>query len=360
MSKWSGPRQEEWSWEVLSRTGDRLYTLDNVDDGDIEFSIFDRIRGGGGFHFVLPTDGGMAQMPKWNSIFVQPWYKATFPDGSVESWPMGVFVPTTPGKKHSDATIECDVDLFDKLIILDQDAFEDAYSVPAGTVVTDLIPKIIYDATSVNAYVAIDASTETVRTDMVWEPGTSKLTVVNDLLTSINYFSLWVDGYGVFRAGAYAAPADRPTLWTFADDEESIYLPDFSDDDDTFDLPNKFIVVSQSNGETPALVGVATNENPNSEFSYQQRGRWIAQKEQGAEATSQGVADALAARRLVEVTASSSTYKINHAMIQLDLNSVVSFVRDAVGIRTRGTVQSMSVKTVPGSLVDTRISEVTS
>jgi hypothetical protein len=310
---------------------------------------------------VLPTDGGLSKMPSWNQIFVQPWYTATFPDGSVETWPMGVFVPTTPGKKHSDDTIECDVDLFDKLVILDQDAFEDAYSVVAGTVVTDLVSTIISEATSVSSFISIDQSAETVRTDMVWEPGTSKLTVVNDLLASINYFSLWVEGYGVFRSSAYVAPGVRPTSWVFADDQDSIYLPNFTDDDDTFDTPNKFIVVSQSNGEVPALVGVATNENPDSEFSYQQRGRWIAQKEQGAEATSQGVADALAARRLVEVTASSSVYKISHAIVPgLDLNGVVSFVRDAVGIRTKGTVQSMTVKTVPGSLVDTRISEVTS
>lgn len=358
MSRWSGSRREEWRWDVLSRTGEYLYPLDNVESGKLDFSIFNAIRGGGDLSYVVPTSGGGEGIPDWNNIMLQPWYTVTFSDGTQESWPFGVFIPSTPGKKHSDAAIKLDISLYDKLLILDQDAFEDAYSVPAGTVVTDRIRDIIYGATQVNDFVAIDASTETVKNDMVWEPGTSKLRVVNDLLSAINYFSLWVDGYGSFRSSKYLSPADRATEWDFKDNWESIYLPDFEDEQDTFDTPNKFVVVSSSDGTTPALVGVATNENPDSPFSYQSRGRWIVQKEQGADATSQAVADAIAARRLVDVTASSRVIKIKHAIVPLDLNDVVAFTRAAVGISTKGTIQSMSVNTVPGSLIETRLSEV--
>lgn len=360
MSKWSGSRREEWTWQVLSRTGEQLGLLDNVEDGDLEFSIFNKIRGAGGLHFSVPMSDGGAGFPDWNSIMLQPWYKATFADGSVESWPYGVYIPTTPGKAYSDEAIESDVDLYDKLLILDQDAFENAYSVPAGTIVTEHITTIIQDATGVPGFVAIEPSTETVTSDLVWEPGTSKLTVISDLLNSINYFALWVDWYGVFRSRPYDSPSDRPESWDFRDDREAIYLPKFTSEDDTFDTPNKFIVVGQSDGTTPALIGVATNENPDSPFSYQQRGRWIAQKEQGTDATSQAVIDAIAARRLVDVTSHSAVYKLSHAVVPLDLNQLVSFRRDAAGVATKGTIQSMTIKTVPGSLFDTRISEVSS
>lgn len=358
MSKWSGSRREEWVWQVLSRTGEQLGRLDNIEDGDLEFSIFNRIRGAGGLHFSVPMRDGGKGFPDWNQIMLQPWYTATFADGTQESWPYGVYIPTTPGKAYSDATIESDVDLYDKLLILDQDAFEDAHAAPTGTVVTDAVTQIITDATGVPGFVSITPSTETVSTDMVWEPGTSKLTVVNDLLDSINYFALWVDWYGVFRSRPYETPAARPQAWDFRDDHEAIYLPKFTAEDDTFETPNKFIVVGQSDGQTPALIGVATNENPDSPFSYQARGRWITKKEQGAEATSQGVIDGIAARRLVDVTAHSAVYKLSHAVVPLDLNQLVRFRRDAAGVDTRGTIQSMTIKTVPGSLFDTRISEV--
>src|SRR5690606_30012693 len=123
---------------------------------------------------------------------------------------------------------------------------------------------------------------------MVWEAGTSKLRIVNDLLAAIDYNSLWVDGQGNFRATPYVRPAARSITYSILNDEsgaalvreladgqESIYLDEWSRDRDVYGVPNKVVAVATGTGDEEPLVGVATNEDPASPFSEPSRGRWI-------------------------------------------------------------------------------------
>lgn len=248
------------------------------------------------------------------------------------------------------------MELYDKLLVVDQDAVETSYALDVGANVINSIADLILSTGE--ARVSITASAETLRTAMVWEAGTSKLRIINDLLSAINYFSLWVDGYGNFRAEPYVEPSRRGLSWSFFDNAESIYSPDFSHDFDTFKIPNKVILVSQSDGETEALTATAYDQRPDSPFSFEARDRWIAVTETNVEATSQAVLDALAQRRLKELQMVGSTYEISHALIPLDLNALVAFRRldliDALGV-----VQKFTLRTDVGALVTSTIREVT-
>lgn len=349
----TGSRTERWSWTLLDLNDAPIGTLDGVESAQLTYSIFNTVRSGG----TMQWGSGGAAEPVWTQVRVQPVYTATFPDGSSQSWPLGVFIPGTPTANWSDTGHKRSVQLYDKLLILDGDHFEESYSLAAGTVVTTAIRTIISDAGETN--VAVTDSTATLLTGMAWPADTSRLQVINDLLDSINYFSLWCDGNGAYRADPYTPPTSRLVVRNFVDDETSIYSPDFDHELDIFDAPNKIILIGSSDGVSLPLTSVATNVDPNSPTSFPSRGRWISRTDQNVQASSQTVLDAIAQRRLAEATQVSSVVTLRHAPVpDVILNSVVTFKREPAGLDITAVVQSMQVSTAVGALVQTQVQEV--
>lgn len=347
-----GHRQESWRWDILTLDGAPAGTLDGVEDASLEWSTGNTIRGGGSLSWA----GTPEQEPDWSRVMLQPWYTAKT-DGGEVTWPRGVFIPAAPVQAHTDGGSTASVELYDKLLILDQDKVQQTYTVPAGANIVDAVRWLI--ASAGQPRMAIEDSTQTTRSAMVWEAGTSKLAIVNDLLDSINYFALWCDGYGVYQGRPYQAPADRPVERVFVDDDESIYAPEFTHDLDLFSVPNKVIEIGRGDGETAALTSTATNEDPASPYSFQRRGRWIVHVDQDVEAANQATLDGIARRRLAELTQTASVVAFEHAHVPLELNDVLRFQRRDRGLDVTATVQSFSVPTAPGELMKTRIREVT-
>lgn len=341
-------RDESWRVDLLTHAEAGAGTIDGVTGGRLDFSVHDTIRSGGSIEVTGPALG-----TDWLNVRVQPWYVLSTPDGEV-SWPLGVFLPAAPKSRHTDTGRIVDVELYDKLLILDQDKIETTYTVDAGAVVTDEVSDLI--SSTGETKVSLTGSAETLAAPMVWEAGTSKRRIINDLLASINYFAVWVDGWGRFRADPYVRPSGRGVRWTFADGAASISSPDFTQDEDGFAVPNKVVLVSRSDGASEALTAVATNTDSGSRWSYPSRRRWIVHAETGVEATSQEVLDGIAARRLAELSQVSAVYEIRHALIPLDLNDVVRFTRSTAGLDERvAVVQKMSVSMSTGALVSTTL-----
>lgn len=341
-------RVESWRVELLTLADSSLGLLDGVSGGSFTFNSNAVIRGGGSLEYQgEPID--------WLKHRVQPWYKIEAA-GKVVEWPVGVFIPATPGTSYGDGATSISIALYDKLHIPDEDKLEYTYSAPKGSNVTDRVRSLLLGIGETK--MAITDSEATLSSGMVWDVGTSKLRIINDLLGAINYFSLWVDGYGMFRADPYTRPQDRPITFGFVDDEHGIYSPDFVHEQDLFNIPNKVICIGQSDGNVPAKIGTATNEDPTSPYSFQSRGRWITRTEEGVEATSQGVLDALARRYLAEGRLAGSTFDLEHAPIQIDLNDAVGFRRDIESIDVRGTVETITYSMEVGALCQTKIREV--
>lgn len=345
----TGHRATSWRYDILNLQDQKIGEMQTVSGANFDMSIFTTIR----------TSGALTctEVLKWLKVRIQPWYTVVSPTGIEISWPIGVFIPATPGADYKGDGKHISVELYDKLLILDQDKYGDTYSVPAGTNVTTRIKQILASVGDFRN--TVFDSSETLRSGQVFEPNTSKLTVINELLKAIGYFSLDVDGYGVFHAEQYVAPALRGIEWTFADDEFSIYSSDFAHQVDLFNVPNRVTQISVSDGEVPALVSTVENNDPASDYSIPSRERVISETETEVEASSQAVLDGIAMRRLREMSAVTSTYQIETALIPLGLNDTVAFKRDAEGISILGTVQAMSFSTEVGALVSTTIREVT-
>lgn len=340
-------RVESWRFDLLDLNDSVVDSLDGVSGGGLRFDVNATIRGGGNLEYQGETIN-------WLKHRVQPFYKIEAA-GKVVEWPLGVFVPTTPGTTYGDGGKSVSVQLYDKTHLLDSDMIETSYSATKGSNVTDRVRTLIRSVGETK--IAITDSEAVLSTGIVWESGTSKLEIINKLLHSINHFPIWVDGYGVFRSDPYLYPYERSIAFGFVDDETGIYSPEFVNEKDSFSIPNKVICIGQSDGASPAKTGVATNEDPKSDYSYQNRGGWFARTEQGVDASSQSVLNALAKRYLLEWSTAASTFDINHAPIPLDLNDAVGFRRDAEGIEIRGTVESMTYSVDVGALCQTKLQE---
>lgn len=340
-------RVESWWVDLLDEHDTPVGRLDGVTGGTIEQNVNRIITGGGTLDVV---DRG--QDIPWLSARVQPWWHVH----GADPWPLGVYLCSAPVATHTDAGVSWRVELLDKLLVLDEDKIEAAYAVPAGAVVTDTVQAVI--ASTGEAATAVTDSTETLTSGMVWPPGTSKLRIVNDLLDAINYFSVRVDGHGTFVAAPYQAPAQRPTVRQFVPGPAAIHTPDFTRDQDLAGIPNRVVLVSAGGRDEESLVGVASNTDPASPTSHPSRGRWVVHAEEGVEATSQAVIDGLARRRLVELSTVAATVEIDHAAVPLAVNDVVAF-DTGTGSPVRAATQSWSLALAAGSLMRTRVREVT-
>jgi hypothetical protein len=340
-------RVESFRVDLLSQKESQLGLLRGVTGGTIDQVLGAVISGGGSLDV---TDTG--QVIDWVSVRVQPWWVVV----GMAPWPLGVYLPSAPVANYDETGRSWRVELLDKLAVLDQDSVDGSFSLPSGTVVTTAVKDVITSTGETS--VAITASLDTLKSGMVWEAGTTKLRIVNDLLAYINYFSVRCDGYGRYVAAPYVAPEARPMAWAFTAGSKAVHLPDFTRDQDISNIPNKVVLVSTASGDTPALVSVATNTDPASPYSYPRRGRWVVHTETSVEATSQLVLDALAARRLTDQSSVSASLEISHAVLPLSLNDSTTFTTG--GLSTRAVVQSTSISLEPGSMMRTKMREVSS
>lgn len=333
-------RVEEWRVDTLSRDDTPLETLDGVTGVSVEHNSNRVIHGGG----RLDVDD-VDQVADWLDLRVRVWYEVA----GVDPWPVGTFLCSAPGEQHAATGRAWSVELLDKLAILDADGMQGTYSLPAGTVVTTAVRTLITDAGE--TALAVTDSAETLIAAMVWEAGTTRLRIINDLLAGINYFALRTDLYGRYTATPYVPPGDRATVLDLT--AGRIVSEDWTRDQDLASVPNRVILVGRGSGDVEALVAVAENTDPTSRLSIPSRGRVIAVTETGVEASSQDVLDGLAARKLADLSAPSATRVIAHAPVPVGLHDVVSHE----GVR--GAIQSWSLDLAVGEDMRTNLREVT-
>lgn len=329
---------KRWSFELLDADDRPLRLLDGVTGGSAEIVAQSPLGGSG--KLTLDQRG----LLDWMSHRVQ----AVFHDGAV-SWPVGTYLLSSPSENHSQLGVTFEVGLLTKMNVIQEDTVEDRFSVPAGVAVIPAVVALI-QSTGETRIAATDTGVITTG-GLTWEAGEPKLRIINDLLQAAGYWSLWCDGSGLFRVEPYVNPELRPVSFAFEHGEKSLHLPDWGREQDHTSVPNRFVAVGQGDEETAPLVGVALNEDPNSPYSFQARGRWITATESGVEGETQAIMDAHAARRLRDAMSPVARMTVTHAMLNLNPNDLVSFTPED-GVRRLATVQRMSM----GFTFDTDIS----
>lgn len=328
----SGARDPRWSFMLLNRKDQPLGRLDGVTGGSGE--VVAQARLGGSASLSIDERG---QHIDWQSHRVQVTYDPGIP--GVDPWPRGVYLFTSPSEKHDEFGVSYEVGLLPKLSVIDEDTVEARYSVSPGQPVIPIVRDLILSTGETR--MSVTSSTAALTSGLTWEAGTSKLTIINDLLTAVGYWSLACDLSGTFRVEPYLDPVKRPIAYSFQHGADSVHLPDWGREQDQAAVPNRFIAVGQGDEATEPLVGVALNENSASPYSFQSRGRWITAMDEGVEADSQATIDSYAARRLRDLMSPVARMSVTHAILPLEANDLVEFIPED-GVRRLATVQRMS------------------
>ncbi|ADZ82714.1 hypothetical protein [Cellulosilyticum lentocellum] len=193
---------------------------------------------------------------------------------------LGVFMLCSPSRNITGTKKTRNITAYSLLQILLDDKVTTRYTAVVGTNVVNEVKRLIGNNNSYN----IPDSTKTLNSEFNYEIGTSKIEIINDLLASINYTSLWVDKDGVFKAEPYVLPTDKEHVKTYEDNEASIILPDMVDEPDLFYVPNVFVRYTNNLDVATPLSFTYTNNNADSPTSTVNRGRNIVDA-QSVEAT---------------------------------------------------------------------------
>ena len=198
-------------------------------------------------------------------------------EGEWLEYPLGIFLLSSPEKVEQGKEVYRDVEAYDKSIILEEDKFTDRYMIKAGTRYDLAVIKILKDA-GIKKY-NIEESDKVLPNDIEYEPGTTRIEAVNDLLEAINFTALWVDEWGYFTASRYIPPSERAPDYEYLDDELSVIENGLSEELDLYSVPNKWLVTYENvdGGEEDKifLQSVYENNSWTSPSSIVNRGRVI-------------------------------------------------------------------------------------
>lgn len=370
-----GDRVTSYRWEVLEHSNgiDQLVgILDGVSDGTLTWTQNAAVKGGGTAEVADVDVAEQGKMRigqlKLESVRLRPvCVIAGLPEN-----PLGVFLVSSAKEQWEATGRVWSIELLDKCTVPSQDVVDQSYAVAAGTLILQRVRTIL---ASSGEYIAInDSSTLATSSGMVWEAGTSKLKIINDLLDTAGYNALWMDGQGNFQATPRVLPADRSITYELLgiprelrDGAKSIYQPDWTRDRDSFEVPNKVIAVEAASGtDSGAIVGQWTNEDASSPYSYQARGRWVphvldsVEVPAGTDAEKLAFLNARARATLVQMSAVQAQVKVEHLPIPVRVSDVIQFAHTRAGVDARHVLTRIQLELNPLGMMQSNLQEVIS
>lgn len=346
MSLLTGHRVETVRAELLTYQDSSQGFLDGVAGGVVRWNANARVPGAGELALV---DRG--QDVDYSRDRIRLWWGVHSPNDpeQVEEWPMGVFVLAAPGTAYRASYRSRNLTLIDKLTVVADDCILETLQVPAGANAISAAVDQIY-ATG-EARVAVTPSDRELVNDMTWPPGTSRLRVINDLLTYAGYWALWTDRFGQFRLEPYIAPAQRPVAWRFVEGAASIHSPNWEYELALWDATNLVVLTSPADENGDVWKASAVDDNPDSPTSTVRMNRVLnPMVEENVEAASAEDLQAQCDRRLIDNSNVVGRIQVSHAAVPVWYNEAVYF--ESQGFSATATVTEMSLGLTPGSLVN--------
>lgn len=347
-------RVEQVRYELLGRDDSIRGPLLGVQrgSGDVAWTAGAQVRG----RASLTLDEQTSQVVDYLADRVRVWWQLLDRAGAlIMEWPLITGVITAAPLTVSETGRTRRLELLDKTTLIAQAKTAGHYAIPAGTVITTTVRGLLTALGQTR--LAITDSPKAIAAGMVWEPGTSWLTAINEMLDAIGYGSLWCDGLGVFQVQPYVRPAARTPVRRFtAEGGLAIHSPRWERDEDVHGIPNQVYMWTRPTQDVAGLKATAYNLDPASPTSYPRRGFWVDHVEV-VEAADQATLDEMARRRLIELTSATATLTVSHAPVpDVQVHSAVRF--ESMGHAATATVQSMRLPLRPGAQVSATWVEV--
>lgn len=335
----TGHRKESIRVELLTRTENSLGYLDGVTGGALSWNANATLPGGGEVSVI-----GRGQDINTSQDRVRIWWEL---EGE-EPWPMGVYVISAPATQYSADGSNFDLKLIDKLTVINDDVLVETLQYAAGSNVVASVVQQIQAAGETK--IAFTDSATVLSNAMTWTPGTSRLQVINDLLSVAGYWSLWTDRLGQFRVEPYTAPADRPVVYEFIEGETSIHSPDWEYELPLWEATNTVVMISQADDNDVTFSAYAVDDNPDSPTSTVSMGRVLNPiVEENVEAATQADLQQQCNRKLIDNSNVVGKLSVAHRPLPVWYNEAVKFVSQ--GTDTKATITKMKLNLEAGSLV---------
>jgi len=192
--------------------------------------------------------------------------------GDWEEYPLGHFFLSSPKREDKLGSVIRDIEAYDISLTLAEDKITERKVIREGSRYIKEISDIIQNAGIRRFFIESDVDVLTKRT-IEYEPGTSLLTIVNDLLGQIGNTPLYMDNIGVLNSFKYVNPAEREPTIKYSG-EDSLVLVGAEEELDIFNVPNVFTVAISNPDEEP-ITRTVVNDDPSNPLSTVRRGRRI-------------------------------------------------------------------------------------
>lgn len=190
--------------------------------------------------------------------------------GYTDPQPLSTLVPTAAPERHPSSHVVEELELHGMLTILLRSKLTTTEGIAQGTNITDWIGDVIYNA-GIEDF-EVEHSNRVMASSLSWEPNTTRLRVVNDLLDIIGYWAVNTDPEGRVVARSRTPFSERPVAWVFDDHPlTGLYLPDWSRDRDLL-VPNRCTVYQRTEGDWPPLQPIKAELPPEHPLSFESIG----------------------------------------------------------------------------------------
>lgn len=189
--------------------------------------------------------------------------------------PLGVFLPATVRPTKDESAQSVHMEAYDRTWLVRDNYTETILHFNAGRKYTDVVKQLLTAAGVVVMLVTPSSAVLTeARED--WAVGTSYLTIINKLLSEINYNPLWFNSQGAAVIEPASVPdADSIKHILDSSNVRSLLLPQISRETDVYQAPNVFVCIVSNADKSGPMVARAVNNNLQSPLSVARRGRRI-------------------------------------------------------------------------------------
>lgn len=288
-------RNTRYRYQVLDYQGNVRGLLAGVQEGGkVTYNFLADVKRTCSFQVAeaprdVPTGWLTSSDVNYVSNLLKPYLHVQMPDGNYAEFSLGVFLMSATDRRAAGGRVVRSISGYDKQIILKQDLVASRYVVALGANVVASITGLL-DTVSWITY-DITPSVTTMPAAQDWDPGTPKSKIVQDLLTALNYRSLWWDENGVARSSQYIVPTDRSVDYTYTNGITSVVAEEATDSLDLWDVPNTWVFTASQPNQT-VLVSTFVNGSPASPNSTWNRGRIVTRFDSTRQEVTQAALDA--------------------------------------------------------------------
>lgn len=351
-----GSRMLSFRYDLLSGTGLFIQPLTNIQSckisqnwlADIKRTAVFTVQDTGEINYLSDT------IRPWIRLHLPPYG----PDDWVE-WAQGVFGLSSP-TRHADGAevVTRQVDAYDMLQKYADDRVSSRYVVSTGTSYTNAIGVLL--GLSPFSRRRLTFSGSLLPGFREWDPGTSKLRIINDLLAAINFESLSFAEDGTAVTQRYISPQERAEEYTYADDQNGVMIPEVDQTLDLFSIPNRWTLVV-SEPDQPMVISTYTNTDPGSLTSTVRRGRIITDFRTEIEAADQAALDAKVQRLAFQASQVYEAIEFQTALMPIHSGNDVYRIRyDPLSINAKYAEHSWEMELKAGAPMKHRARRVVS